>query len=121
VAAERIDEHFHGERTYPRAHCWPGCRKWSMPCPACHHPEHDPGACPECPRCELHIDETLIWLSRVSREDYDEFIEGVERDAIKGLIENLIVALSRAFRGRGLAVWEIEEAIRDALNEVQHE
>ena len=36
-------------------------------CPACHHPEHDPGACSECPRCELHVDEALEWVARVTR------------------------------------------------------
>lgn len=33
-------------------------------CPACHHREHDPGSCPECPRCELHFDEAVAWLAR---------------------------------------------------------
>jgi hypothetical protein len=88
-----------------------------MPCPACHHPEHDPGACPDCPRCELHIDETLIWLSRVAREDYDEFVEAIEADAIKAAISDLIPKLHRSLRGRGLALWEIEDALRIALNE----
>lgn len=86
-----------------------------MPCPACHHPEHDPGSCPECPRCELHVDEALIWVSRVAREDYDEFVEAIEADAIKAAINDLIPKLHRALRGRGLAVWEIEQALRAAL------
>lgn len=59
-----------------------------MPCPACHHLEHDPGSCPECPRCELHVDEALIWVSRVAREDYDEFVEGIEREAIEAIVED---------------------------------
>jgi hypothetical protein len=88
-----------------------------MPCPACHHPEHDPGACPKCPRCELHVDEALIWVSRVSREDYDEFIESVEADAIKGVVEDLIRKLHRPLRDRGLAGFEIEELFREALAE----
>jgi hypothetical protein len=36
----------------------------TLVCPACHHAEHDPGSCPECPRCELHFDEAADWLRR---------------------------------------------------------
>lgn len=66
------------------------------PCPACHHPEHDPGSCPDCPRCELHVDEALIWLSGVAREDYDEFICGIEAEAARLALEDV------AERVRGL-------------------
>jgi hypothetical protein len=35
-------------------------------CPACHHPDHDPGACRRgCDRCELHTDEALDWVIRI--------------------------------------------------------
>jgi hypothetical protein len=34
-------------------------------CPACHHPDHDPGSCEWCPRCELHTDDALSWVERI--------------------------------------------------------
>jgi hypothetical protein len=34
-------------------------------CPACHHPDHDPGSCEWCPRCELHTDDAREWLDRI--------------------------------------------------------
>ena len=37
-------------------------------CPACHCPDHDPGSCPNCPRCELHTDEAFDWVLRVEPE-----------------------------------------------------
>lgn len=37
-------------------------------CPACHCPDHDPGSCPNCPRCELHTDEAVDWVRRVEPE-----------------------------------------------------
>jgi hypothetical protein len=39
-------------------------------CPACHHHDHDPGACRECPAptCELHTDDALAWVERIEPE-----------------------------------------------------
>jgi len=34
-------------------------------CPACHHPDHDPGSCEWCPRCELHTDDAFAWVQRI--------------------------------------------------------
>jgi hypothetical protein len=36
----------------------------ALVCPACHHRDHDPGGCGDCPRCELHFDEAVEWLAR---------------------------------------------------------
>lgn len=33
-------------------------------CPACHHRDHDPGACEWCSHCELHYDDALAWVAR---------------------------------------------------------
>jgi hypothetical protein len=37
-------------------------------CPACHCPDHDPGSCRNCPKCELHTDEALAFVLRVEPE-----------------------------------------------------
>lgn len=37
-------------------------------CPACHHRAHDPGACSECPACELHTDEAAAFVLRIEPE-----------------------------------------------------
>jgi hypothetical protein len=42
-------------------------------CPACHHREHDPGGCSECPRCELHTDEAFAFVLRVEPELLAEY------------------------------------------------
>lgn len=75
----------------------------AMPCPACHHLDHDPGSCPDCPRCELHVDEALIWLSRVARAEYDEFVEGIEHAA---------TLRAAAHRPVALDVERLEQAMR---------
>jgi len=65
-------------------------------CPACHHIEHDPGSCEWCPRCELHTDDALAWLLRISPQDInDEIIRlmhenGQQRIEIAHLNETIL-------------------------------
>jgi hypothetical protein len=44
-------------------------------CPACHHRDHDPGSCEECPRCELHTDEALAFVLRGLTGDTDDLMQ----------------------------------------------
>jgi hypothetical protein len=46
-------------------------------CPACHHADHDPGSCPDCPRCELHYDEAREWLARNGQLSLIERLEAL--------------------------------------------